>query len=181
MVIEESASQLIRRGSLMKKVRYAAGAIGALGAVPALGLMTTTATAATHVPARTGKIVSLINRAPDAPDAACLARSTSNGGTDIFVKFYYSRDIGCVGSLTGHLLNHTNTGWWMRVRSYHNNHLSWSRFNKFGHIHNGNGSNSIQFSSLPHHSKISNVCEAMVRAASSSKVKYGPICELTGF
>jgi hypothetical protein len=149
--------------------------------MPALGLVMPPATAATHAQARTGKTVSLGPLIPRVPDAPCNARHShaqTNGGTgDFGASIYYSRDIGCIGEVVGILLNHTNTGWWMRVRSYVNNDLVSTRYNKNGTINR----TLISFSSFPHHTGISQVCEAMIRSTSPSVVKFGPICERTGF
>jgi hypothetical protein len=161
----------------MKKVRYAAGAIGALGAMPALGLVMPPATAATHAQARTGKTVSLSPLTPRVPDAPCNARIAQSQAGDFFARIIYSRDIGCIGEVSGIFGHHTNTGWWMRVRSYVNNNLVSTRYNKNGTI----ARSSISFSSFPHHTGISQVCEAMIRSSAPGTVRFGPICERTGF
>jgi hypothetical protein len=163
----------------MKKVRYAAGAIGVIGAVPAIGLMTTPATAATHAPARTGKTVALTSQVPRIPDVACDARSAVASATDIKATIFYSRDTGCVHSVIGYLFNHTNTGWWMRIRSYVGGILTYSKFDSRGLIQASH--DRIRFQSLRSHMHVSKVCEAMVRSTSDTQVKYGPICEATGY
>jgi hypothetical protein len=170
--------------SLMKKVRYAAGALGALGVMPALGLVTPAATAATttHAPTRTGKTVSLV----PATSAPCDARHALGGpGTGRFsASITFSRDIGCIGEVSGDLHNDTNTGLWMRVRSYANgNQVGPTRFNKSGHIHNTSGHHSITWSSFPFTRGIQQVCEAVVPAAAPGTVINGggPVCERTGF
>jgi hypothetical protein len=167
--------------SLMKKVRYAAGALGALGVMPTLGLVTPAATAATPPPARTGKTVSL---AP-ATNAPCDARKALGGPKGNFsASIHFSRDIGCIGEVSGTLHNNTHTGLWMRVRSYANGHqVGPTRFNKSGHIHNTSGHHSITWSSSPFTRGIQQVCEAVVAAAASNTVINGggPVCETTGF
>lgn len=154
----------------MKKVRYA---FGALGAVPALGLATPPATAATHVSARTGKTVSMTRRTPE---ANCNARHATGTVNDFSATIYYSRDIGCIGSVRGAFYNHTSRNWWMRVRSY-SAHGVYTRYNTSGVVRG----NTIYFSSQPFGMRITQVCEAIVNAASPSKVKFGPVCENTGY
>lgn len=157
----------------MKKVRYAAGALGALGAMPAMGLVMPPAAAATHVSARTGKTVSLTQLTPD---VSCDARNATGTVNNFSATIYYSRDIGCIGQVKGVLYNHSNTNWWMRVRSY-SAHGVYSRFNTSGIIRG----NDIYFSSRPFGMRITQVCEAMVRASNPGTVKFGPICEKTGY
>lgn len=161
----------------MKKVRYATGALAALGAMPALALATPPAGAATHpaaaasqAAARTGKTVSLTAARP------CNARVASSPGGTFSAAIVYSRDIGCIGGVAGVLKNHTNAGWWMRVRSYVGGHFS-SHFNSRPIVSNGNE----VFTSAPRTMSVSMVCEAMVRSTSSHVVQFGPKCERTGF
>jgi|SRR3984957_17690535 hypothetical protein len=168
----------------MKKVRYATGALAALGTMPALALVTPPAAAAvTQAPARTGKTVSLTAAATAAP---CDARSASSLGGTFSALIKYSRGNGCIGLVSGILEHHTNSGWWMRVRSYANGNLSHNRFNKNGIIHVASsisdvGGHNIKFKSFPFNTHISMVCEAMVRSTSPTVVQFGPKCEGTGF
>src|SRR5215470_13287684 len=137
------------------------------------------ATAATHVSARTGKTVSFGSRTPRIPDATCNARYASSRATDIKGAISYSRDNGCVGLVSGYLYNHKNTDWWMRVRSYTRSGLRYSRFNTAGVIEASK--DRIFFLSGPHHGTITKVCEAMVRSSAPGTVRYGPVCENTGY
>lgn len=156
----------------MKKVRYAAGALAALGAMPALALVTPPAAAAvTQASARTGKTVSLTA-------APCDARTASSPGGTFSTAIAYSRDNGCIGGVAGILKNHTNAGWWLRVRSYVGGNLSYNRFNKDEHIVR---STSAVWTSAPRHISVSQVCEALVRSTSPTVVQFGPKCMRTGF
>jgi hypothetical protein len=163
----------------MKKVRYAAGALGALGAVPTtLGLVTPAAAAATQAPSGNSKTVSLAAVATTAP---CNARGAGSGSgmVNFTASISYSRDNGCIGGVHATLNQHTGKGYWMRVRSYTNGHLAYSRFNKNGVI--SKPTSTINWHSTPRHTGIGQVCEAVVRSTAPGTVLYGPRCENTGY
>jgi hypothetical protein len=99
--------------SLMKKVRYAAGALGALGVVPALGLLTPAAAASDiHAPAGKDKTVSMspsrtghksVSLVPlnTGCTGATLAQ-TSSDTTHTKLKFWYTRHSSldtCIGTI----------------------------------------------------------------------------------
>jgi hypothetical protein len=154
----------------MKKVRFA---VGALGVVPALGLAAPALAGTTPAPATTGKTVSMIPNAP-----TCNARNTGSYNLGMSGHIVYSRDNGCIGSVYGRIaIQNPPTGLWMRVRFNANGRTIKHNMNKHGHI----GYHSIHWSSNPNYTGIQQVCEAVVPAAASSRVLYGPVCENTGY
>lgn len=188
-----------KRKSLMKKVRYA-GVVGALGVIPALALTTPAATAATRTHASTRKVVSLIHTdaataataassspsgvsvSPGAANPPCNARKARAHTSNLFgiltATIHYSRDIGCIGQVHGVLQSQDIPGLLMRVRSYVNGRALPQKFLK-GHIHGSN--HSITYTSYPHQTGVTQVCEAIVFSTSPTKPVAGPICEQTGF
>jgi hypothetical protein len=187
----------------MKKVRYAAGVVGALGMIPALAFTAPGATAAVRAPASTGKTVSLIHTTTTTTAAASSSSSSPGASVSagaanppcnhrkahaskssppfgiLKATIHYSRDIGCIGQVHGVLLSQDITGLWMRVRSYVNGHALPQRFNSHGSIHRSN--HSISWTSYPHTTGVTKVCEAIVFASSPKKPVTGPVCENTGF
>ena len=187
----------------MKKVRYMAGVVGALGMIPALALTAPGATAATRAPTSSRKTVSLLHTTTTTVATAASSSSSSPGASvsagvanppcnhrkahakssPVFgilqATIHYSRDIGCIGQVHGVLLSQDVTGLWMRVRSYVNGHALPQRFNSHGKITHSN--HSISWTSYPHTTGVTKVCEAIVFAKSPNSPVDGPVCENTGF
>jgi hypothetical protein len=156
---------------LMKKVRYA---IGALGAVPALGLLApaaNAATAATHAPKPAGKTVSL--RHAGAPAITC-GHTANNGNFALGVSGHIGYQQQCIHSQVARIFAR-HTGLAERVRMY--NTSGRRLFQTFigGHL----GANSTHWSSFPNIPGVHQVCQAIVANGNHSNVVYGPVCENT--